>query len=192
MSRELQKQQTRQRIIDVATELFKEYGFENISTRQIAKQTCIANGTLFSHFADKQVLLNVIFQETIAEKLNNHMTIASKETSGRSYFLSMAKFFYEFYQRDRRFSEALLKGSMSDMKSFEPQMMMFVEQIAYKLELDKPSLDLTQRISIAKAWFGFYMFNLLTGLSQPQTDAQDWLNKLQQDCDALLSSLSET
>ena len=47
----------RQHILEVAIELFSRQGFHRTSTRQIAQQAGIAEGTIFNYFSTKKDLL---------------------------------------------------------------------------------------------------------------------------------------
>ncbi|WP_259394888.1 TetR/AcrR family transcriptional regulator [Shewanella sp. SR44-3] len=51
----------RQAILATALELFVSQGFHGSSTAQIARQAGVATGTLFHHFASKEVLMNELF-----------------------------------------------------------------------------------------------------------------------------------
>lgn len=50
------KQQTRERILESARTLFKQKGFDQTTTRDIAAAAKIAVGTLFNYFATKEAL----------------------------------------------------------------------------------------------------------------------------------------
>lgn len=45
---------TRQRILDVSSELFRSQGFQESTSRDIARAAGIANGTLFNYFPNKE------------------------------------------------------------------------------------------------------------------------------------------
>lgn len=49
-----EKTATRKRIIDAAKSLFRSQGFEQTTTREIAKEVGIATGTMFNYFASKE------------------------------------------------------------------------------------------------------------------------------------------
>jgi AcrR family transcriptional regulator len=55
--REQKKQETRQAIIDAASALFLEHGYENFSLRQVAEQIGYSPGTIYLYFSDKDELL---------------------------------------------------------------------------------------------------------------------------------------
>ena len=53
----------RQRILDAASEVFLECGFEQTSTAEIARRARISKRELYSHFADKRALLAAVITE---------------------------------------------------------------------------------------------------------------------------------
>jgi len=191
VSRDLKKQQTRETILNVASKLFQKEGFENVSTRTIAKASGVGVGTVFSHFKDKQALTLALFHNKIDQQLSSHLEIAQKEKSGLNYFLLFAQFFYEFYEEDRAFSIALLQNSLFDMGFFKQQMEAFILQISERLTNELPKHSKIQRINFAKSLFNFYIFHLSQGLSQPTLTSNDWLNALKLDCNTLLSSMNQ-
>ena len=60
--RERNKREKRERIVQAATELFHEQGFEETTGRQICERAGIATGTLFLYVRDKRELLYLIFR----------------------------------------------------------------------------------------------------------------------------------
>ena len=61
------KQETRQRIVDSARNLFNEKGFEQTTTRDIAEAAGIAAGTMFNYFPTKEALAMTIVDEALHE-----------------------------------------------------------------------------------------------------------------------------
>jgi AcrR family transcriptional regulator len=58
---------TRQRLLDVAAELFIERGFAAVSMRDIAGQAKLTKGALYGHFRSKGQLLVEVIRSKIAE-----------------------------------------------------------------------------------------------------------------------------
>ena len=188
MSRNLQKQRTKELILQTAQRLFQERGYDQVSTRMIAKESGVATGTVFAHFTDKQALTLALFHEKIDARLAEHSQALQQQETGLGYFVTFASFFYAFYQEDRAFSIALLQNALFDLSYFEQQMDGFIRQVSERLQADLPGKNDAQRYAVAKAWFGYYVFNLLKGLSNPATEAPDWLAALTADCETLLST----
>ncbi len=55
--REKKKQETKKRIFQVASKLFKEKGYENTTVDEITREAGIAKGTFFNYFRTKEELL---------------------------------------------------------------------------------------------------------------------------------------
>ncbi|MDF7627113.1 TetR/AcrR family transcriptional regulator [Lactobacillaceae bacterium L1_55_11] len=56
MATKVAHEKTRQRILDAATDLFLQNGYEQTTTREIAKQLGISQPALYHHFGDKETL----------------------------------------------------------------------------------------------------------------------------------------
>jgi AcrR family transcriptional regulator len=60
-----EKQEVRQSILQVSTELFLEYGYEHFSLRQVAERIGYSPGTIYLYFRDKDAVLFTILNEGI-------------------------------------------------------------------------------------------------------------------------------
>jgi len=63
--RERKKQQTRLRIVDVATRLFVEQGYQQTTLAQIAEEADVAPSTFFNYFATKVDIVFSMFDAVI-------------------------------------------------------------------------------------------------------------------------------
>lgn len=61
--REKNKEQTKERILSAALQLFREKGLDRTTTREISKRAGIAEGTLFNYFQTKEDLALYFFQK---------------------------------------------------------------------------------------------------------------------------------
>jgi AcrR family transcriptional regulator len=61
------RSKTRQHIIETALDLFIEKGIRGISFDQIAEQSDISRGTLYSHFSNKEELVEEILKPVLIE-----------------------------------------------------------------------------------------------------------------------------
>ena len=66
---------TKQEILRAALELFSVQGFEATSTAQIADAVGIRKASLYSHFENKQAILDALVQEVL-EQYENHSLFA--------------------------------------------------------------------------------------------------------------------
>ena len=57
------KEQTKERILKAALQLFREKGLDGTTTKEISKRASIAEGTLFNYFATKEDLALYFFQK---------------------------------------------------------------------------------------------------------------------------------
>lgn len=62
-SRQRRRGDTRQRIQDVAIELFAEQGYEKTSLREIAERLDVTKAALYYHFKTKEDILISLFQD---------------------------------------------------------------------------------------------------------------------------------
>lgn len=58
---------TKQGILDAALELFSVQGYEATSISQLAEAVGIRKASLYSHFENKQAILDALIQTTIGE-----------------------------------------------------------------------------------------------------------------------------
>ncbi len=58
-----EKTATRERIVAAACKLFRQKGFEQATTREIARRAGIASGTLFNYFPTKEALVTALVAE---------------------------------------------------------------------------------------------------------------------------------
>jgi len=188
MSRALQKKRTRDNILNTADRLFRENGYESVSTRLIAKESGVAVGTVFAHFIDKETLTKALFLSKIDNILAKNPLHDSQSTSGLEFFLIQAELLYYFYNEDRSFSIALLKSAFFDIDFFSSQMSDFIQDISRHMSKELPTHTDEQRLIIAKAWFGFYVLQLTQGLVKKDSNPEDWLDRLAQECKLLLSA----
>lgn len=74
----------KEKIIEVATKLFSERGFEKTSLAAIRKEANVSNGLIYHHFKNKNELLIEIFNKAtgvvsdIKDSVNEHLTSNEK------------------------------------------------------------------------------------------------------------------
>lgn len=193
MNRSDKKQATKQRILLSAKQLFKEQGFEATSTRQIAKHAQVAVGTVFSHFSDKFELTKALFFEELELLLQKdskqlEQVMASplgKKSPALAAFGHQCQTLYQYYHQDRELSKSFLQNAMFDLEMFDQQMQGFLAGVSTQLKIELNHLNDKQCLILAKAWFGFYFFELLAGISDRQSTPEQWLEKLMPQCEML-------
>ena len=62
----MRQEDTKQRILDKALELFAAYGYDSVSVGDIAKAVGIKAPSLYNHFPGKQAIFDAIVESTAA------------------------------------------------------------------------------------------------------------------------------
>ncbi|MGA0602685.1 TetR/AcrR family transcriptional regulator [Caulobacter sp. KR2-114] len=65
--REAQKLATRRRVLDAASDLFNEIGFEDATVRAIANRAGVSVGSVFTTFTSKADILNQVMQDRLEQ-----------------------------------------------------------------------------------------------------------------------------
>lgn len=80
--RELQKIETKRKIFKVSIELFKEFGFDNVSIEKICNTCEIAKGTFYVHYKSKSEILIEKYADLdyIYEKKYNSLKLLDIDT----------------------------------------------------------------------------------------------------------------
>ena len=74
---------TRKRIIGAAKTLFRSKGFDQATTRDIAKEVGIATGTMFNYFASKEAIVIELVADAL-EKAQREFQATRREKAGLS------------------------------------------------------------------------------------------------------------
>jgi len=88
------EQNTKERILKTAAELFAEHGFEQTSMREIAEKSNITKPVIYYYFTDKKHLFEEIIRASLAHANENLKAIdaSSKPAIEKLYDLVMARF----------------------------------------------------------------------------------------------------
>ena len=91
--RERRKQETRQRLLDVATELMREHGFEGTRVEDITEGADVAIGTFFNYFATKDALLQEFHRASLERAIAQARTLRTGTARSRfeRHFRARAK-----------------------------------------------------------------------------------------------------
>lgn len=82
------KDQTRQRIIDVASQLFKEHGIDATGLATIMHGADLTNGAFYAHFASKEALVEAVIAHEIQQQIESFQK-APKDISGVRAIVAM-------------------------------------------------------------------------------------------------------
>jgi AcrR family transcriptional regulator len=78
------------RIFSTARRLFVEQGYTATSMRQVAEQAGIGKATIYHHFADKQAIIQALYDE-IAQAMQTTLRVVSAETKPRKRIRAAAE-----------------------------------------------------------------------------------------------------
>ncbi|MFP2770759.1 TetR/AcrR family transcriptional regulator [Oceanisphaera sp. KMM 10153] len=166
------KQLTREKILKAAWHLFRQQGYPETSTRQIAREAGVADGTVFSHFPTKLDMLKA----GMLTQVELVLTKARQEKQGGSpaqKLLHHAGFLYGFYADNREFSRELFKEAIWQYDYFRPQ----VDDFKRLLFADRADQDENNELD-AEIMMDCYFMTLLHGLNRPETNAEQMLTEL--------------
>jgi AcrR family transcriptional regulator len=150
-SRQRRRGDTRQRIQDVAVELFAEQGYEKTSLREIAERLDVTKAALYYHFKTKEDILISLFQdltrpmdEMIEWAKGQPQTLATKQELLRRYSeaLTEATPLFRFMQENQATVRELSVG-----ETFKDRMLTMMDIIK------EPDAPLTDQVRCVSALF---------------------------------------
>ncbi|MCX4455894.1 TetR/AcrR family transcriptional regulator [Streptomyces sp. NBC_01340] len=145
---------TRQRIQDVALELFSEHGYEKTSLREIAEHLDVTKAALYYHFKTKEDILISLFQdlsrpmdELIEWARQQPRTLETKQEILRRYSNALADAapLFRFMQENQAAVRELRTG-----EDFKDRMIRMVAL------LKEPDADLTDQVRCVSALFSMH------------------------------------
>ncbi|MCX4590179.1 MULTISPECIES: TetR/AcrR family transcriptional regulator [Streptomyces] len=145
---------TRQRIQDVALELFSEHGYEKTSLREIAEHLDVTKAALYYHFKTKEDILISLFQdlsrpmdELIEWARQQPRTLETKQEILRRYSNALADAapLFRFMQENQAAVRELRTG-----EDFKDRMIRMVGL------LKEPDADLTDQVRCISALFSMH------------------------------------
>jgi len=85
--RERQAELLRKEILEAAVKVFKEYGYEKATTKKIAKEAEVSEGTLYYYFENKRDILITLFK-TLIENITINLVQVSSDNDDITKILS--------------------------------------------------------------------------------------------------------
>ncbi len=149
--RERNKASKRRRILEAATELFTEQGFESTTTAAIAKRAGIGAGTLYLYVDSKDDLLVAVFRQQVGSVWEEAFAGVDPADSVLDQLLSVFNHVAEFHEHDTNLSRAffrdlrfvsspVVKGAEEFVRSYHAQLAELLEQGQADGRLD-PEVD---------------------------------------------------
>jgi len=114
---ERRKEETRQKIISVATQLFREYGYDATTMEQIAEEADIAKGTLYNYFPVKEAIVDEYIKRSFKEKNPERILQLQRMADTRSRLTLVFRELTEGVQAQKRIFEQYIIYRMKFMVS---------------------------------------------------------------------------
>lgn len=109
--RALAKQQTREKVLQAAREMFIERGYEGATIRDIAGAAGMSTGAVFASFTDKPELFDAILAEDFAALLDPMQDAARTAPSVREALVALSGVAYRAHTRQLPLIQAALAAS---------------------------------------------------------------------------------
>ncbi|MBE0695306.1 MAG: TetR/AcrR family transcriptional regulator [Anaerolineaceae bacterium] len=117
---ERKKEETQNRVITVAVDLFNQHGLESVTMEQIAGAVDIAKGTLYNYFPSKEAIINAYLQQTFQEHNDERVEKLRRLPDTRSRLVAVFSFLIEGVKRQKQIFEAFMVYRMKQVISFHP------------------------------------------------------------------------
>lgn len=110
--RERNKAEKRRRIVDAASRLFAEKGFEATTTAEISAAADVGTGTLYLYVDSKEGLLVEVFKERVGQAWREGFELIRPEDPVLDQLLAPFLHMARYHQQDMSLSRAYLKELM--------------------------------------------------------------------------------
>lgn len=101
MNRRQQREQTRQRLLQVAAELFVRDGVRATRTHDVAASAGVSVGTIYAHFGDKDGLLGAVLMSGFEDLQHGIDALYERLLAGQAVDMrAFAEAFFAFVERD--------------------------------------------------------------------------------------------
>lgn len=163
--RNVQKELTRKKLIEVAIKLFGDNGILNTKTIDISKEAGVSHGTVFSHFKTQEELLDTVIEEVgnrIVSKLQELIDVKGTLEEILKAHINGLMEFEKFYTRliiERR----LLPESASNIYIIIQSSISFHIGEVLKREIAKGKIIDTSIHLLFNSWVGLIHYYLTNG-----------------------------
>ncbi|WP_373948872.1 TetR/AcrR family transcriptional regulator [Vibrio pomeroyi] len=158
---------TKQKILASAWELFGENGYDNTTTRQIARHAGVADGTVFSHFETKLTILREGMLSQL-EKIGQEVLAAEQDKRAVDVGISLIEHYYRYYFDNVELSRALLKEVIWDLDYYRT----FDQALFQTVNVDA---SISEKMPLI---MDSYFMTLINHLSQPEPSLEAALSEL--------------
>lgn len=172
--RQLQKEQTQQRILNSTHQLFLSEGFSSLKTSTIAKLAGVSEGSIFAHFGDINRLFAAVSQiqtesyVVIAKaRLDGDMPVDDKVAAFSNAFMSC------FGGEAGMLMRYSIFGTVLDGRKMDVEIASLIEFMVEILQTSIQRGELNSKTEarvLAQIWYSVLMSNIVVGLRSDSFD----------------------
>ncbi len=113
-------EETRERLIRAAGEIFNRDGYEGTDSNKIARAAGYSPGTFYKHFVDKRAAFLAVYEEWVAKEWREVSAHVAASGTARERAQEIVKMFLEHHRRWRGFRASLraLVGYDEEVRAF--------------------------------------------------------------------------
>lgn len=169
--RERKKLARRGRIVDAASALFREKGFEAATMREIAERADVGVGTVFVHAKSKSDLLVLVYWEAIRDTVRKAFTTLPKGATLAEELMYVFTRLFEMYARDVELSRVYIREVIftpgPTRQEIDELTLVFFQTAAERMAAAKERGEVGDHfdpVTAAQNIFGLYFFALTAWL----------------------------
>jgi AcrR family transcriptional regulator len=117
---ERRKQATRQKIVSVSLDLFRQQGFDSTPMEQIAEATDIAKGTLYNYFPVKEAILDEFIRRSFVDRNEERLVRLRKLPGTRTRMAHLLNELIQGIHSQREIFEKYFAYRIQKMISLHP------------------------------------------------------------------------
>jgi AcrR family transcriptional regulator len=163
-----QREETRQRLLEVARARFAARGFEATQLRDIAREAGVALGTIFVHFTDKRDLLAAALFDSLADAVSRAARVREQGEDFEAWLDEVTATYLEAYTSQPALARVLLREALLADPPWRERFAGLIEDIAAtvvrRVEAEKAAGRLSasaEARTFAGAWVSFFTFALV-------------------------------
>ena len=150
-------------IIQTASRLFYEKGYNSTGINEIIREADIAKATLYSHFKSKEDLLIAYLDARDAELMENIEAFCNAKAEGNDRLIAVLEFLIPFFNQDG-FNGCWCIRSLAEVPKENQRIRLkikrnkekFLEFIKHLVSENKPDLGLTQQTHLSNQLYLLY------------------------------------
>lgn len=155
--RDIQKQKTKQKIIEVTIGLVAKKGIQGLKTLDVAKTAEIAHGSVFVHFPNRESLLTAAI-----ESVGKDLTVLIHQTAEfRQGLKPVLRKHLEILAKNETFYTALVEETRNLPQSARETMISIQSAISFHIAL---AAELDMKQGVLKQMPAYLLFNTWLGL----------------------------